>query len=184
MKTLIIHPEDPSTIFLNGIYNTLENKTIITGGVSKNQVKEMIKEHDRVMMMGHGGPMGLFSVGKFHGTNGLIIDKEMVDVLSEKDNNVFIWCNADQFVNYHNLKGFFSGMFISEVGEALYCGIPREKATQSQVTSSNYTFSSIMSKYSHKHVNEIFENVKTEYNDLAKENLIAKYNHERLYLTT
>jgi hypothetical protein len=33
MKTLIIHPTDPTTEFLKGIYNDLSDKTVITGGV-------------------------------------------------------------------------------------------------------------------------------------------------------
>ena len=43
--------------------------------------------------------------------------------LKKKDNSVFIWCNADQFVNRYNLKGFYTGMFISEVMEAVFCGL-------------------------------------------------------------
>jgi hypothetical protein len=43
---------------------------------------------------------------------------------SENDNKlVFIWCNADQFMKRHQLRGFYSGMFISEVQEALMYGI-------------------------------------------------------------
>jgi len=65
MKTLIIHPEDSSTTFLDIVYESIPNKTVITGGVSKAQVQQLIREHDRVMMMGHGSPGGLFGVGKF-----------------------------------------------------------------------------------------------------------------------
>ena len=43
MKTLIIHPEDPSTFFLDIVYAPIENKTVITGGVSKSEVQKLIR---------------------------------------------------------------------------------------------------------------------------------------------
>ena len=36
MKTLIIHPADPSTSFLDIVYESVQDKTLITGGVSIN----------------------------------------------------------------------------------------------------------------------------------------------------
>jgi hypothetical protein len=103
----------------------------------------------------------------------------MVSLLKEKDNSVFIWCNADQFVEYHGLEGFYSGMFISEVGEANYCGLPG--MDQSEVDESNYAFVNIISKYINEDKNIIHENVKKEYGILAEENPIALYNNNRLY---
>jgi hypothetical protein len=125
MKTLIVHPEDRSTYFLDIVYKNVENPTIVTGGVTKDELREMIEDHDQVMMMGHGSPSGLFSIGKFgiRDHSAYAIDSTMVEALSKKQNSIFIWCNADQFVEKYNLKGFYSGMFISEVGEACYCGL-------------------------------------------------------------
>ena len=56
MKTLVIHPNDRSTWFLENVYKNIENLTLVTGNVSRNEVKSMIRDHDRVMMMGHGSP--------------------------------------------------------------------------------------------------------------------------------
>mgnify|MGYP006947670720 CR=1 FL=1 len=89
MKTLIIHPKDKSTQFLDIVYNPIPNKTIITGGVSQEELIKLIEEHDRVMMCGHGAPMGLFSVGQFPKTGGFIIDQSMVDILSKKERSFF-----------------------------------------------------------------------------------------------
>ena len=122
MKTLIIHPEDKSTDFLTPIYSGFDNTTVIRGGMSKSEVNKQIEKHDRIMMMGHGSPGGLFSVGQFPGSNGYIISHATVDLLQNKE-CIFIWCNADKFVEEHNLKGLYSGMFISEVMEANYCGL-------------------------------------------------------------
>ena len=179
MKTLIIHPADDSTGFLDIVYNPIPNKTVITGGVTKSEVQQLIREHDRVMMMGHGSPGGLFAVGPFNNGGGYIIDQTMVPALKEKDNNVFIWCNADKFVNVFKLKGFYSGMFISEVGEAYYCGLPGTE--QDQVDESNYGFCNIVAKYINEDTNTIHENVTKEYGLIAESNPVALYNNNRLY---
>ena len=186
MNTLIIHPEDPSTSFLNIVYKDIPNKTLVTGGISKQEVMELIKEHDRIMMMGHGSPVGLFGIGKFTDTTSIfgnyasyIIDKTMVPLLREKEHSVFIWCNADQFVQEHQLKGFYSGMFISEVGEAIYCGLPGTR--QDIVDESNFGFVNILSGYINEDTETIYKNVKEEYGVIAEENPVALYNHKRLY---
>jgi hypothetical protein len=108
MKTLIVHPEDASTTFLEIVYAPIENKTVITGGVSKTELMMLIQEHDRVMMMGHGSPGGLFGIGKFRNCGAYIIDQTMVPYLKSKKDNVFIWCNADKFVDVFGLPGFYS----------------------------------------------------------------------------
>lgn len=183
MKTLIIHPLDGSTTFLDIVYKNIPNKTVIQGGCSKMDVMNLIKEHDRVMMMGHGSPGGLFAIGQFDNCGskygGYIIDQSMVPLLKEKDNSVFIWCNADKFVNTFQLKGFYSGMFISEVGEALYCGLPGTQ--QDEVDESNYGFVNIIGKYINEDKDIIYENVMKEYGIIAEENPVALYNHNRLY---
>ena len=157
----------------------IENKTVITGGISKTELMTLIREHDRVMMMGHGSPAGLFSINKFTNCGAYIIDQQMVPLLKEKTDNVFIWCNADKFVEVFGLEGFYSGMFISEVGEAYYCGLPGTE--QDQVDESNYGFVNIIAKYINEDKNVIHENVKKEYGLIAEENPIALYNNNRLY---
>jgi hypothetical protein len=192
MKTLIIHPADSSTSFLDIVYAPIENKTVITGGVSKTEVQKLIREHDRVMMMGHGSPGGLFNVGRFTNCGAYVIDQQMVPLLKEKDNSVFIWCNADKFVNIFGLKGFYSGMFISEVGEANYCSkydqtvddllkIKLSTVIQEEVDESNYGFCNIIAKYINNDKDLIHENVKNEYGLIAETNPVALYNNNRLY---
>lgn len=178
MKTLIIHPTDKSTDFLKPIYSDIPDKTIITGGVTKDELKELIVLHDRVIMCGHGSPNGLFGVGQFP-DRGMIIDKTFVDVLKTKNENIFIWCNSDKFVNYYGLKGFYSGMFISEVGESMFCGVPSK---QNVVDESNDGFSNILSKYVTESVDTIFHKVRKEYGLLTSTNKVAKYNHQRLFV--
>jgi len=181
MKTLIIHPKDRSTTFLDIVYNPIPNKTVITGGVTKHKIKKLIKEHDRVMMMGHGSSYGLFSVGMFKNANGFIIDQTIASTLKEKNNSVFIWCNADMFVNHHNLKGFFSGMFISEIGEAYYCGLLGTK--QRVVDESNFGFCNILSEVINEPQESAYKHIMSKYGRIAESNPVALYNHKRLYLS-
>ena len=185
MKTLVIHPDDRSTDFLKPIYEGIQDKTVVTGGrhgdknrMTKKEVNELIKTHDRVIMLGHGCPYGLFSVGMFESTYGLIIDNDTVVLLKEKKDNIYIWCNADMFVDKHELKGFYSGMFVSEVGESIHEGVP---STQKVVNESNDGFSKILGSYVNEPTDIVYRNVTLVYELLGETNKVAKFNSERLY---
>jgi len=180
MKTLIIHPEDDSTNFLNIVYKPILNKTVIKGGTTPIELVNLIQSHDRVMMMGHGYGYGLLSIEQFPETGFSVIDCRTVPLLKIKQNNVFIWCNSDEFVNYHELKGFYTGMFISEVEEANSHGLAGS-ASQSIVDESNKTFCEIMSRHIKEDTGTLYKNVVKEYSPLAQRNSIAAYNHKRLY---
>ena len=187
MKTLIIHPKDKTTTFLSHLYSQIENKTVITGGTSKPEIKELIRTHDRVMMMGHGCPFGLFNTREAGITNEygirsyMAIDETMVNELKNNPENVYIWCNADEFVNqFPVLQGFYTGMFISEVHEARYMNV--YPVNQDVVNESNFTFVDIFKKYANESTNIIYENVMTEYGEIAEVNNVAEYNFNRLYL--
>ena len=182
MTVLVIHPADRSTTFLDGIYKDIEDKTVITGGVTKEELKHLIESHDRVMIMGHGSPRGLFNVSGFKCHDMYIIDYTMVEALSKKDNSVFIWCNADQFINQYKLKGFFSKMFISERLEADYCGV--FGTDQQLIDESNYGFVNILAECINESNEVIHKTVVEKYNKLAEENEnpVAYYNASRLCL--
>ena len=179
MTNLIIHPTDRSTDFLKPIYANISDATILQGGTSKAQVAKLISEHDRIIMLGHGSPYGLFSIGQFAGENGYVIDSTMVPLLKDKE-CISIWCNADQFMNRHQLYGFYSGMFISEVSEAMYCGLPGTE--QETVTASNNYFAELLGEMINEPLNVIHEHVINNYGLLTEDNPVALYNHNRLYL--
>lgn len=115
MKTLVIHPKDSTTYFLSVIYSD-KDWTVITKNVSKKILKDSIKSHDRIIMMGHGTENGLLGFDRF------IIDSTLVYLLRDKV-CICIWCNADGFVIKYGLKGFYTGMIISEYEEAIMCSI-------------------------------------------------------------
>ena len=116
MKTLVIHPKDSSTHFLSEIYSD-KNWNVININTSNKILKEQIKTHDRIVMLGHGTEKGLLGFDKF------VIDSNLVYLLRDKM-CVCIWCNADMFVKKYGLKGFYTGMIISEYEEAIIHCIP------------------------------------------------------------
>ena len=179
MKTLVIHAEDSSTDFLCPIYQTIEDKTVLRKGITKKDVAEQIKIHERVLMLGHGSPDGLFSVGQFETNNSLIIDSSLITLLAEKEENIYIWCHANKFVERYNLNGFYTGMFVSEILEALYCDLPLVE--QKVVDESNDAFSSIVSKYVNETKSVLYKKVLEEYQIIANRNKVAAYNIERLF---
>lgn len=178
---LVIHPKDNSTDFLRPIYAQIpiKQKTIITGGISKSELRELIQVHERVIMLGHGTPWGLLAVGKFPKSGSYIIDDTMAAILSEKESNIYIWCNADQFVIKNHLSGFFSEMFISELSEAICYNYL--DMCENTIDESNNKFSEVVSKYINQPLDSLFRNVIQEYKQLAKTNPIAQFNVEQLF---
>ena len=168
MKTLVIHPEDRTTTFLNKIYEgkdwTIETRHA-GQDYSKKEFIQQVKDHDRIIMMGHGYPGGLFMSH---------VKSDVVYLLREKD-CICIWCNADQFVHRYGIKGFFTGMFISEVGEANYFNID---ATQDQVDVSNNMFADLVSECIDEPSASIHSIVKDRYYTTCP---VVKFNNDRLY---
>ena len=177
MKTLVIHPDDRSTDFLKPIYSDITDATVLNArGIDKKEVYELIKEHERIIMLGHGSPGGLFGVGQFGGWS-YVIDSTMVEALSNKPNNIYIWCNADQFMKQHpTLQGFYSGMFISEVGEARMYEID---ASQDVVDRSNNLFANIVGKNIMLESKNICGMAQFYY--YIEGNKVSAFNNQRLY---
>lgn len=181
MKTLVIHPKDPTTTFLSRVYARLKDKTVIRGGINKSDFQKLIESHDRVIMLGHGSPYGLLNRGQFFEAGLYVIDESMVTSLKNKSNSIFIWCYADQFVRRHGLSGLCTGMFISEAGEADYWGF--EDIDENLIALSNERFSWIISRSINQPIEILHRKLLYEYGLLARTNSIAEFNHERLYFT-
>ncbi|MBN2829827.1 MAG: hypothetical protein JXR56_05865 [Candidatus Cloacimonetes bacterium] len=180
MKTLIIHPKDPSTDFLSPIYAPIMTKTVVKGGITKSGLHRFIETHDRVIMLGHGAPFGLLNPGQFPDAGLFIIDGSMTELLTTKSNCIFIWCHADQFLTRYGLSGLCSGMFISEMGESDMYGF--DNIDIAMINQSNETFSFIMSKYINEPIDVLYQSLLKEYEVVARSNPIARFNIERLYL--
>lgn len=168
MKTLVIHPKDKTTDFLSVIYAD-KDWTIINSTESTTELKKQILLHDRIIMMGHGTPQGLLGYGRY------VINSEWVYTLRSKE-CICIWCNADQFVKKYELKGFHTGMIISEYEEALYCDV---KCIGGDVEFSNKLFAESLKK-SIDGENMLDLMVK---NYAGENNTVIDFNRERLYGT-
>lgn len=130
MKTLLIHAEDPTTGFLSTIYDG-KDWTIVNKHIGRIKMTKLIKEHDVIIMMGHGTENGLADI-KFNA----LIDGKLVYLLRDKI-NIGIWCNADQFFKKYNLAGLATGMIISDSMEARLYSV---EANHSDIEESNIKF--------------------------------------------
>lgn len=167
MKTLVIHPYDLTTTFLCEIYKD-KDWTIMFDGFSKKKLKENIRNHDRIIMLGHGDEFGLYNPDTLHH----IIDSTWLWLLREKD-CVCIWCNADKFVEKYGLKGLYTGMIISEPDEAYYFSI---NFKLDDIKQSNKLFAQAIKE--NIETNDV-DNIKKLYNDDT--NAIIEFNQQNIY---
>ena len=179
MKTLVIHPDDRSTDFLRPIYANIKRKTVVTKDVSRDKLLSAIRSHDTIIMLGHGSSSGLFNVSNI-GKGMLVVGESLVEELRGKQ-LIAIWCNADKFIERHHLPALYSGMFISEVSEARYCGVQGDQAL---VNESNNVFATLLGNM----LGEVPTDLKTvhslvgeSYEELGESNAVAKYNSDRFY---
>jgi hypothetical protein len=170
MKTLVIHPSDHTTRFLKTIYKD-KGYTEITMDCPKGKLISQIKEHDRIIMLGHGTESGLIGFGRY------IIDSKFVYLLRTKD-VVCIWCNADVFVEKYKLKGIFTGMIISEYDEAILYSI---RTTYKDLENSNIEFSVAMEQLLEDRIT--IDEAKTQYRKSAS-NEVVYFNSHRIYKNT
>jgi hypothetical protein len=168
MKTLVIHPKDETTEFLSKIYADKDWK-VMNSRLTKSSLTKQIKAHDRIIMMGHGGEMGLLHFRE------LIIDKTFVDLLKEKS-CVCIWCHADEFVNELGLRAFYCGMFVSDFVESLENDID---SNWDAIWHSNALFAEAVNVSID--TNNILENIKELYKEPEDGCEVIRFNRARLY---
>ena len=68
-RTLVIHPKDVTTDFLIPVYKSLNphTTTVLTTyeEVKNDYLTSQIKKHDKIIMLGHGFPGGLWGLIDF-----------------------------------------------------------------------------------------------------------------------
>jgi len=171
MKTLVIHPDDRTTDFLSTIYSDQPDWTVINYDCSKSFLKSQISAHERIIMLGHGIPLGLL------GYSRLVINPNFVYLLRDPNKQyVYIWCNADQFVQIYKLHGFFTGMVISEPQEASWFNID---VTDDEINYSNWLFANSIKNAID--TDNFHQNVKATYYDI--DNPVINFNKQRIYFT-
>lgn len=127
-------------------------------------------------MMGHGTDEGLLRTPITHQWSNLINSKH-VQLLREKEWNVFIWCHANEFVEKHKLKGFATGMIISEIDEAVFCSV----ITNGQlINEANKRFSDALQDNIFSEPAQLFENFLKQFD--VKNNNVCQFNRENIFL--
>lgn len=121
-KVLVIHPDDRSTDMLKAVYEGKGYDVISDPRITDEEVVEQIKSHDNIIMLGHGTPYGLISWNRTTGEVRYVINDSHAELLKTKE-TYSMWCHSDAFFERHDMKGFHSGMIISEEMEALMYGI-------------------------------------------------------------
>jgi len=173
VKTLIIHPADPTTDFLKEIYAD-KDWTVINDPVYPNaHLKVAINEHDRIIMLGHGTNFGL--LGGVGANVRMMISSQHVYLLRNKI-CVCVWCNANEFVKRYALSGFHTGMIVSELDEAAMYSLPYKG-----IDESNKLFASSLKTALRKvEASEIWEAMRVSY-DMA-DNAIVDFNRTNLFI--
>lgn len=112
MITILIDSQK-DTSFLKAAYEGLTDNEVLVNP-TRAKVEEVLKARptERVMLMGHGSPSGLFT----HDWRGYVIDAKNARLLKGRE-VIGIWCWAKKFAQMMGLKGFFTSMFISNLGE-------------------------------------------------------------------
>ena len=142
MRTLFLHPTDPSTEFLNIVYADYvnnEDTTIIEGTrISSHSIRAALADADRIVFLGHGTECGLLDmIG-----NRYVITSEYLQFFRDKPVICF-WCNANIFAEKYNLNAFATGMFVSELKEAEWYNLPLD---QTLIDASNTLMCNIISR--------------------------------------
>lgn len=177
MKTLVIHPKDPSTDFLSDSYAGRGWTVITDPKVSKAELKRQIKAHDRIILMGHGSDWGLLCLTSKGKGIRIMIGSDWVYALRDKDVTC-IWCNADKFVSKYKLKGFNTGMIVSEWSEAMMYSLPWQD--NNLIVESNSLFATALKSALYQtDPSMVLDVMKSMYYD--DQNPIVVFNSQNLY---
>ena len=121
-KVLVIHPEDSSTDMLQAVYFDKGYDVIRDPSISNDELVEQIRSHDKIIMLGHGTPDGLVAFDRKNYEIRYIINDSHAELLRSKE-TYSMWCYSDMYFRRNGMKGFHSGMIISEMMEARAFGI-------------------------------------------------------------
>ena len=115
------HDTDIMSCIYDGL--TADNGHIVMQNPTRQEVEDMLKAHPTMpaLFLGHGSSQGLFAP-----QGGFIIDENNVELLRDRE-VIGIWCYARRFGEQHNLRGFFTDMFVSNSGEAGWFGFVGHK---------------------------------------------------------
>lgn len=171
---VVVHPKDPSTRMLSLIYKGIRDVILFDSWEQREEILKAIAaapKEEPVLLLGHGSPSGLYDL-RF----GLIIKDDDAKLLQDRQNLTGIWCYASSYAHRHGLKGFFSGMFISEEYEALVNGV---RASAKEIEKKAIDFSKRFGDM--LRAGKSLEDVATELMDPChRDSELTLFNYERL----
>ena len=183
--TLVIHPYDPSTNCLSVIYADRDWTVINDLSTSLEEITEQIKQHDRIVMLGHGSPDGLLAGSVEKLPNGqkvfrkfarFVINRMHAPLLKEKE-TISIWCNSDAFFSRYDAgHGLHTGMIISEVGEEWVC-LGHAPLNEEQMANNMKLFCGAFAKYIDLPPEEMRRKVLEEY---VGDDEVTGFNRDRI----
>lgn len=94
-RTLVLHHRDRSTDFLCPIYAGLPGTIVLRRSVPAAEMTELMRTRQRVILLGHGHPGGLF----------FMLDSRYAASLARKSDSIFIWGHASSFAQQHGFHG-------------------------------------------------------------------------------
>lgn len=103
------------------LYKGIEGVTLFDSWEQRKDILAAIAaapKDEPILLLGHGCPSGLLDM-----RYGIVIGDCDAELLKDRPNLIGIWCYASSYAFKHGLKGFFSGMFISELPETIVNGV-------------------------------------------------------------
>lgn len=140
---LVIHPKDRTTAFLSALYDGADNAVVISENISRADLNHRLHhtpKSERILLLGHGSEKGLFwreddANAEFDAV--VLGHPHSYHLRNHGGNIVAVFCNADKFAQAEHLHGLFTGMIVSELGEAAEFGIV---TTEEELASENVKF--------------------------------------------
>ena len=180
MRTLFIHPTDPTTEFLNSVYADYvgsDDIVVINGEeIQEQEIEREIINADRIVFLGHGTENGLINFRRDNNNNRIgfdyVITANEVHLFRNKE-IICVWCNANIFADRHDLNAFATGMFVSEIGEAIQYHLT---PSQEMIDASNTLFCNILSRCVFDDIGTIINIIDRAYID--NNNPIVCFNRE------
>lgn len=136
---LVVHPQDPTTAMLRALYENTGAKTLDQNTTSEGikHALNHVSRSERVLLLGHGSDQGLFAKTQenLKENDRIIVGKPHAYYLRRHGANIVgMWCHANLFAQQYGLHGLFTGMIVSEMGEAEEYGI---RTTQEELDREN-----------------------------------------------
>ena len=103
------------------IYKGIDGVKLCDSWKQRDEILKAIAaapKDEPILLLGHGCPSGLLDM-----RYGIVLGDSDAELLKGRPNLVGMWCYASSYAYKHGLKGFFSGMFISELPEAIVNGV-------------------------------------------------------------